>query len=237
MSKCVRCSIEILDNSMVCPLCNGVLESEADIERIDGSHDLETEQSGFGSVMYPDIEPAMKKIKFVIKLFVFLSVIVESVLILINYLTYNGFKWSIICGVAMVYMCFTVVYSFQHNRGHRSKILVQMLGAMALAVCIDFIIGYNGWSVNYAIPSAIILVDAAIMILMLVNLSNWQSYIMLQIAMLVISCMFLILVFVGIVDFPLLTIIAVAVSGIMLFATLVFGDRKAVNELSRRFRV
>lgn len=232
MSKCRRCNIDILDDSRVCPLCDGVLEAENENEP-----DSENVPERFGSVMYPDIEPAMKKIKLVIKLFIFISIIVECILILINYLTYNGFKWSVICGVAMVYMCFTVAYSFQHNKGHRSKMLVQMLGAMVLAVSIDFAIGYNGWSVNYAIPSAIILVDVAILVLMLVNSDSWQNYIMLQIAMLIISCLFLILIFVDIVNVPLLTIIAAAVSGLILLATLVFGDRKAVNELSRRFRV
>lgn len=258
MSRCHRCNVNILDDSMVCPLCNGVLDfseskrspesnkvqdntSDEKVQE-DSEYDENYEPDDIDaynscSVMYPDVEPAMKKIKFVIKLLIFISFIVECVLMLINYLTYDGFKWSIICGAAMVYMCFTVAYSFQHNTGHRSKMLFQALGAMALAVIIDFIIGYSGWSLNYAIPSAIMLLDVAILILMMVNSGNWQSYIILQITMLAISIIFMILVFADIISYPVLTIIATAFSGIILAGTLVFGDKKAVNELFRRFRV
>lgn len=261
MSRCHRCNVDVLDDSMVCPLCNGVLDFDASKHRMEsnkvqddkvsddeGQDDSEYKDGenyepddidayNSRSIMYPDVEPAMKKIKFVIKLLAFISFIVECVLVLINYLNYNGFKWSIICGAAMFYMCFTVSYSFQHNTGHRSKMFFQALGAMALAVVIDFIIGYSGWSLNYAIPSAIMLLDVAILVLMMVNWSNWQSYIILQIAMLIISIIFMIFVFVDIIDYPVLTIIATAVSGIILTGTLVFGDKKAVNELFKRFRV
>lgn len=135
MNKCRRCNVNIIDDSLMCPLCKGVLEIDpssmsqaepsADVEVpdeevLDGEEVLDDEvtdediEDGLDkdintyksrSVMYPDVEPAMKKIKFVIKLFVFISFVIECVLILINYLTYNGFKWSVICGAAMIYIC------------------------------------------------------------------------------------------------------------------------------------
>ena len=50
--------------------------------------------------------------------------------------------------------------------------------AILMVVAIDFVVGYRGWSVNYALPSAILLVDAGILILMCINRRNWQSYMM-----------------------------------------------------------
>ncbi len=189
------------------------------------------------SRMYPNIEPAMKKIKLVIKLFIFISVLVEAVLILINYLTYKGVKWSLICGAALVYLCFTVCYSFQKNAGHKSKMFAQMVGAIILAILIDFALGYTGWSLNYVTPIAIMLFDVTILVFMIINSNNWQSYILLQVAMLIVSVIFAILAAVGVVKWPLLTIIAAIVSALILIATVVFGDKTAVTELSRRFRV
>ena len=55
--------------------------------------------------------------------------------------------------------------------------------------------------------------------------------------MLIVSVIFGILAAVGVVTWPLLTIIAAMVSAIILIATVVFGDKTAVTELSRRFRV
>lgn len=261
MSKCSRCKLNILDDSVICPLCNGILEIDENLSHkreTAGEDNLAEEAAGLSdakeenstgepiedievypskSVMYPDVNPAMKRINFVIKLFVFFSVLVELVLILINYLTYNGVKWSMICGAALVYACFTLVYSFKHNRSHRNKLIVQSIGAIVLCVLIDVALGYTGWSLDYAAPSAIMVVDVLVVVLMFINIDNWQNYIMSQIGLLLLSLLFLILNFMGYVNHPLLTIIAVGVTGLILIATVVFGDKKATTELSRRFRV
>lgn len=235
MSKCNRCNLNIVDDTLMCPLCNGILVMDKDMSNQPEAEELEMYQSK--SLMYPDVKPAMKRMNFAIKLFIFFSVVVEAVLILINYLTYNGVKWSMICGVALMYACFTLVYSFKHNRSHRNKMIVQAMGAMVLCVLIDVALGYTGWSVDYALPIIIMVLDVLIIVLMFINIDNWQNYIMAQVGLLVLSLVFLVLFFVGIVTRPLLTIIAVAVTAFMLGATVVFGDKKATTELSRRFRV
>lgn len=263
MTKCNRCNIKILDDSLLCPLCRGVLErsesiahsaiysdkgrtdkSKAGEEQIEepaidmddiGMDEIEMYESK--SVMYPDIKPAMKKIKLVIKLFIFISFVVECVLVLINYLTYKGVKWSLICGAALVYLCFTVAYCVPRNTGHRTKIFGQMIGSIILAILIDCSLGYTGWSLNYVTPIAIMLFDVTILVFMIINSNNWQNYIVLQVAMLLTSVVFAILVPLGVVTSPLLTIIATAVTAMILVATVVFGDKTAITELSRRFRV
>ena len=259
MTKCNRCNIKILDDALVCPLCRGVLErSEAISQRAlygakgrdgigDSSEDVSIDMDDIGmdeiemyeskSVMYPDVKPATKKIKLVIKSFIFISVVMELILILINYLTYKGVKWSLICGAALVYLCFTVCYSVPRNTGHRTKIFAQMVGAIILAILIDCSLGYTGWSLNYVTPIAIMLFDATILVLMIINSNNWQNYILLQVSMLAVSVIFGILALNGVVTSLLLTIIAMAVSAIILVATVVFGDKTAITELSRRFRV
>ncbi len=244
MTKCNRCNIEILDDALVCPLCRGVLQRNQD-EDMRAQQDIDEDDIGMDEIemyksksrMYPDVNPAMKKIKQVIKIFIFLSIVVEGVLILINYITYNGVKWSLICGAALVYLCFTICYSFQKNSGHKSKMFAQMVGAIILVILIDMALGYTGWSLNYVTPIAIMVFDVTILVIMMINSANWQNYILLQVAMLVVSVIFGILAAVGVVTWPLLTIIAAMVSAIILIATVVFGDKTAVTELSRRFRV
>ena len=242
MTKCNRCNIRILDDSLVCPLCRGVLERTGDSNQgtdIDmddiGMDEIEMYESK--SVMYPDVKPATKKIKLVIKLFIFISIVVECILILINYLTYKGVKWSLICGAALIYLCFTVSYSVPRNTGHRTKIFAQMVGAIILAILIDCSLGYNGWSLNYVTPIAIMLFDVTILVLMIINSNSWQNYILLQVSMLLVSVIFGILALNGVVTYPLLTVIAVVVSAIILIATVIFGDKTAMTELYRRFRV
>ena len=109
--------------------------------------------------------------------------------------------------------------------------------AILMVVAIDFVVGYRGWSVNYALPSAILLVDAGILILMCINRRNWQSYMMWQIFMILCSVVPLVLYAVGIVTAPLLALLAFAFSTALFLGTLIIGDRRARTELRRRFHV
>lgn len=225
MSKCTRCNIEILDKTMMCPLCHGVVENENE------------ESFENHSLMYPDVMPAIKRLKFVFKLFVFISILLEILLIIINYITFNGVSWSAICGVGLAYAGFTVYFACQRHSEHRAKILISFFLAMAMFVIIDKILGYSGWSVNYVIPVMVMVIDVVILILMLANSRYWQSYIMPQLIMVVFCIVGMILVLKDVIKHPLLMIIATGVTGIILVGTLIFGDKAASTELSRRFKM
>ena len=225
MSKCNRCNIQVLDNSHICPMCNGVLK------------DAESTDYHSKSNMYPDVTPAIKKLNLFIKIFVFASVIIEVILMVINSLTNDDVKWSLICGVALGYACFTVIYTLRADKSHRNKLFMQTFFAMLMVYLIDVVLGYNGWSVDYAIPCIIMSIDGVIVILMVANRRHWQSYLLLQIMMFITGIFFVILAACGVIAHPLLTIIAAGVSGIAFLSSVVFGDRAAMRELTRRFRM
>ena len=116
-------------------------------------------------------------------------------------------------------------------------IVAQVVGAVLLVIAADNIVGYRGWSVNYVLPSAILLLEATIVILMVLNASNWQSYILMQILTVVVSLICVILWKVCVITSPVLSMVSLAVSLCMLLGTLIFGERKAKAELKRRFHV
>lgn len=235
MSKCRRCNIEILDASLSCPLCNGVLELN-DVQNTEE----EADENNFvsKSLMYPDVSPAIKRINFIIRLTVFFSIIAEGILIYINYVTTPDIKWSLICGAALVYACFSLIYSFRHNKSHRKKIMVQAILIMPIIVLVDYALGYTGWSFNYAIPFVIAGIDIAILVLMIINTTNWQSYIMVQVYMLVLCIVLSIFMLCDLFfEYKLFMILADLLTLILLAGTLVFGDKRATNELKRRFHM
>ena len=241
MSKCRRCNIDVLDHSLSCPLCNGVLEydpvKDPESEKDFLDHSQETGEKS-KSVMYPDITPAMRRMRFVIKLTIFCSIVVEGILILINYLTYSKVKWSALCGIGLAYACFSLIYSFRHNKSHRKKMLVQAIFIMPVLILIDYILGYTGWSIDFAIPCVISMLDIAILVLMIINTTNWQSYILLQIYIIIICVILTILMLTGkFFKHDFFMIIADIMSALLLGGTLVFGDRPATTELKRRFHV
>lgn len=222
MRQCKKCNVEILNRTAICPLCKSVLEVSGEVEN---------------GTEYPDVGKMTKKLNFVVRLYSFLAIVIEAVLIIINYKIYHGVWWSAISGISILYFYITLKYSIQKNTGYKAVILTQVIGAVLLVIAVDNIVGYQGWSVNYVMPGAILLLDATIVVLMLVNMANWQSYILMQILTVLVSAAGLILWGFGVVTRPLLLFLAAAASGSLLLATLIFGERRAKTELKRRFHV
>ena len=220
MSRCKQCNVEILDETERCPLCHSVLEKTVEVENI-----------------YPNVRTMTRRLALLSRIYLFVAILVEALLIYLNVLSDSEMFWSAIPGLAMLYGYLVLRYAILGKSGYKGKIIVLTLIAILMVVAIDFVVGYRGWSVNYALPSAILLVDAGILILMCINRRNWQSYMMWQIFMILCSVVPLVLYAVGIVTAPLLALLAFAFSTALFLGTLIIGDRRARTELRRRFHV
>lgn len=220
MSRCKQCNVEILDETERCPLCHSVLEKTVEVEN-----------------MYPNVRTMTRRLALLSRIYLFVAILVEALLIYLNVLSDSEMFWSAIPGLAMLYGYLVLRYAILGKSGYKGKIIVLTLTAILMVVAIDFVVGYRGWSVNYALPSAILLVDAGILILMCINRRNWQSYMMWQIFMILCSVVPLVLYAVGIVTAPLLALLAFAFSTALFLGTLIIGDRRARTELRRRFHV
>lgn len=220
MSRCKQCNVEILDETERCPLCHSVLEQTVEVEN-----------------MYPNVRTMTRRLALLSRIYLFVAILVEALLIYLNVLSDSEMFWSAIPGLAMLYGYLVLRYAILGKSGYKGKIIVLTLIAILMVVAIDFVVGYRGWSVNYALPSAILLVDVGILILMCINRRNWQSYMMWQIFMILCSIVPLVLYAAGIVTAPLLAVLAFAFSAALFLGTLIIGDRRARTELRRRFHV
>ena len=220
MSRCKQCNVEILDETERCPLCHSVLEKTVEVEN-----------------MYPNVRTMTRRLALLSRIYLFVAILVEALLIYLNVLSDSEMFWSAIPGLAMLYGYLVLRYAILGKSGYKGKIIVLTLIAILMVLAIDFVVGYRGWSVNYALPSAILLVDAGILILMCINRRNWQSYMMWQIFMILCSVVPLVLYAVGIVTAPILALLAFAFSAALFLGTLIIGDRRARTELRRRFHV
>lgn len=222
MKRCSECNVEIIEDVSVCPLCQHGLEQITLDKKVP---------------MYPLVEFNNQKFKLLIRIFIFISIILCAGLFTINLATYNGVWWSLICGGAIAYFWITVRYSIHNNTNSAAKILVQTIGGMGLCLLIDMVIGYQGWSINYVIPSIILVAYFAIVILMIVNFMNWQSYILFQITLVIFSLILMVLYFFRIITNPVLCYVTAAITLVIFIGTVVFGDKKAKTELIRRFHI
>lgn len=228
MSQCPKCKINILDDAVMCPLCRSVLENNK--ETVSESK----------SVMYPDISLRIKRSILAIRISIFAAIVIEAICIMVNYLTYGlyEFRWSLLTGIGLLYGCISLVVSVRRTRSHRRKIVVQLGFWLLVLVGVDLSIGFNGWSIAFGFPISILMVLIGIAVLMIVKSEIWQTYIYPIIWLMVYSLITLLSAFVvKQVSFRLLDVISVLVVGTFLAGVIVIGERRAENELKRRFHV
>lgn len=220
MAKCWNCNVEILDVTEYCPLCQSILEQNDELEN-----------------MYPDVRHKMHRLKVVSRVYLFCAILVEAALFGVNWVTESRIWWSAITGLALLYVYMLLRFAILGKSGYRAKVTVLTLLSILCAVTVDFIYGYQGWSVDYVLPMGILLVDGVLLWCMYYNRRNWQSYIMWQIMMILFS-----LVPAGLFVFelehnPYLAFSPLAVSGTIFLGTVIIGDRRARMELVRRFHI
>jgi hypothetical protein len=230
-TKCPQCKIILFDQPDICPLCQCIIEeTEADEER------RITDLFG-GNAPYPDVEGRRKKLRLALKIVLFIFVVAEFLMITINRLTTVSYPWSLITGVALLYIYLSLMYWIAYDSGFASKVGLQIMLTAFLLFAIDYFNGMRGWALEWAIPGIILLGDFIVAVLMLINRSRWQSYLLLLLFLAIISFVLIILYLCGVISNILMPLICEAVTFLYLFVMILFGERKAEHEFSRRFHI
>jgi len=220
MSRCKMCKVEILDKTDKCPLCNHVLEGDA------------TKNEN----LYPNARIARKKYQMLENMFLFASIVLWIVLLIIDYITNPEYMWSFTVALVIIYANVLLRLTILGKSSYMAKIIWTIIIGMAFLIEADFLTGNNGWGVNFAMPTALLIWDIAIVILMLfVNRRNWQSYIIDQLTALLASVVMLVLMLMKVITFPYYAFGVQVITILLFIGTLILGDRKAREELKRRF--
>ncbi len=219
MSRCSHCGVEILDDTEHCPLCHSVLEN-----------------TGKGKMTYPNVFHKIKKINFLFRLFLFLAILFGVAAVSVNVTFHPEIWWSMIFIAAEVYGII-MLYLFTKDTGYRIRIIVGIFGFLLFDILADRITGYAGWSVNYMFPTAILLANLAVLLLVLINRRNWQSYLLFQLGVVLFGLVGIVFVFLGWITLPILSEIACSVSILVFLGMVILGGRTARSEFQRRFHI
>lgn len=220
MKKCMKCNVTILDDAEHCPLCH---------------HALSGDDKGVST--YPNAVASIKKARFLENLILLLSLIASISLLLINYFFKTQVWWSVIVILALFYGNLVLRYAILGRSGYRAKIFLMVIVAVIILCLIDYLTGYQGWALSYVYPSILIGVDVSLLIIMIVNRRNWQSYIMMQILVLLASFASFLFVGLGFSHSKLMALIASVFAFFALLGTMILGDKRARNEVKRRFHI
>lgn len=222
MAKCLKCNVIIKDNTLICPLCQHILEQDP------GETLTNT---------YPNIEQKRKKTAFALRIYAFAAIVAEALLALINYKLFAGVFWCVISGMALLYAYLTIWFSFQKNADFRIKLLFQALSGILFLVAVDLIYGFKGWSVCIGFPVIILSLDALTFILMLINRSTFHTYLWVMLLLTALSVIPVVLYVLGYNQAVTLAATALGVSIVIVLGMLLIGGQKARTELKRRFHV
>ena len=221
MSKCNNCKITILDDATSCPLCHQVLEDDG--------------VEGYG--MYPDVRGSQKKYRLFENIVLFISIVIAISVLTVDYFGGKIFGWSMVVILVLIYVNTLIRLAITGKSGYVFKTISMVVIAVLVFLGIDYSTGYRGWALNYILPTGIILMDIAILVIMIINFRNWQSYMMTQILMILLSIIPLVLLAVDVIDNKYMAIAAMAASLFLFLGTLIIGDKRARTELQRRFHI
>jgi len=220
MNKCNYCNVFIKDDTERCPLCGGVLEGNE-----------------IGEDTYPNVLKSEKTISFVFRLMLFIAIVSIVTCIGINYTTGVSVKWSLIVTFSFLYVL-SILYMFvRENAGYRVRMYGIVAGGVLFLVGTDYICGWYRWSVNYFFPLAILLMDIALVVLMIVNRRNWQSYIILIMCMIPIALVPVILYALDVITNPYPAQLSFFISVFITLGVIILGGPRVKQELYRRFHI
>lgn len=223
MNKCLHCGVNIMDQTEVCPLCQCVVQ--------EGANDDIKER-------YPDVRLKARKLELAGRIALFVAIVLGALSVIINYTHPASVWWSAIVAGGLADMILILFFIIENEHaGYRSKVLLGVACIAAYMVLIDYVFGFSHWSLDYAIPAALLVIDIMIVVVMFVNIRNWQSYLLFQIFMILCSGICVVLSLTGVIRRPLMSYVAFGLSCIMFLAAFIIGGRRARNELKRRFHV
>ena len=220
MAKCRNCHVEILDVSEYCPLCRSVLEAGEPVEN-----------------MYPNERVVLRKRHLFSRIYLFLAIVAEIILVGINTAVHAQIYWSVITGLALFYSYLVLRYAVIGQSGYRSKTVVLILMGVLSAVAVDFVIGSRGWSVDFLVPAGILFMDLSILLCIGINRRAWQSYIIWLLLTLLFAMIPAALYLLGLEKHWHLAFMPLIVTAVILLGVLIIGGRRSTDELRRRFHL
>lgn len=222
MNKCKKCGVQIADPTRICPLCQMVLTID------------EQEKP---SKTYPNIREKRKLWTKIWKIVTFVLVIVQILLIGFNAAYYQGIRWSMISGVAILYLLASLHQLILHPDSLVRKLFRQTVMVWLLLLVIDLALGFRGWSFTIGLPCVILSLDGIVLVCMIVQFRNWQNYLLLQMFALLVSVFNVVLWLIQRHSFGILVWITLGVTALFFGFCVFFGNTKAKNELQRRFYI
>ena len=173
--------------------------------------------------------------EIIIKIMIAISILLAILLTIINKLTSPNIPWAALANSGIIYIWIITIYSINRNVNIAGHVVVQTIAVSLLTVFIDYKIGFRGWSLSLAIPIILIIANLAMLILTIVSHKKYFRYAIYQLFILISSILPAILIGEKIVKEPIMGIIAIGISILNLFITIILSARDLKEAVKRKF--
>ncbi len=178
-----------------------------------------------------------KKGKIVIKIMLLISLIIAILLYTINKIVTPTSHWAALSIACIIYIWVTVLYALNKNVNVAAHVLVQTIAISALLVYIDYILGFEKWSLNIAIPIILMTSNMIMLLLTIISRKKYIRYVIFQLMLCLISFTPVILISERLVEDKTLGIIAVGISIANFIICLILCKTDIIEELKRKFHI
>ena len=204
-----------------CPLCQNTLAG-------DGANEREP---------FPFIPLIGHSHSMFLRLLQLCSAIVSIVSITINLMLSSSGFWSlyVVAGIVCVWINLLIAVRKRHNI--LKNLTYQVTVVSILSVLWDIFIGWHGWSVDFVIPIAFVVVMTAIMILARILKMQTGTYIIYSFLLMLYGIVPVIFIVSGLSAIIYPSLLCVACSLISFAALIIFEGKNMIEELKRRLHL
>lgn len=178
-----------------------------------------------------------KRGKKVIKAMLIASLAISLVLYIINRIVTPSSHWAALSIACIIYIWITVLYAINKNVNVAAHVFLQTIAISSLLVYIDYILGFDKWSLNIAIPIIIMTSNMIMLLITIIARKKYITYVIFQLMLCFVSFTPVILISERLVEDRTLGIIAVGISILNFLICLILCKTDIKQELERKFHM
>lgn len=224
MKKCIKCNLLVDSKHKTCPLCG---------EELELINDESNRQN------YPSYEAIPVKKNILLRVFIFLTIVVDLISILIDFLTYKegGIHWSSFPIASTIYLWILIRFTILSKRNAAFKLLIQMITVSLVVFVIDIYSKGGGWALNYVIPFLSMASTLMIAIILMARRMKFSSYVFNLFASIILGFIPFILWLTGIVTVNWPSLSAACFSLLTLIGMILFANEEIKEEIKKKFNI
>ena len=187
-------------------------------------------------MIYPQ-KLSSKKGQIILNIFLIISIIIATMLVVINKLTTPNIPWSALANCGIIYIWITVIYSIKKSRNIAGHVLLQIIAMSVAILYIDSRLGFKGWSVNIAIPIILIVANITMLILTIVSYKRYIKYAICQLIIVIMSLASMFIITKDLKEVQILSQLAIVISVLNLVITLMLSYKDLKEAIIRKIHM